>query len=92
MSVACGDCSGGTAGIKQRPGPQLPAARAATGNHLRLRQHWRSSERDDIARQAFVNINTAKARSARLALAKLLPDSMQEEAQGLGISSWAAPS
>lgn len=32
-------------------------------------------------RQAIVNINTDRARSARLALAKLLPDNMQEEAQ-----------
>jgi hypothetical protein len=62
-------------------GMQLPAAKAATGNHLQLRQHWRSSERDDIVRHAIVNINTAKARAARLALAMLLPDSMQDEVQ-----------
>jgi hypothetical protein len=71
------------AGAAEPPaaGRLLQAAKAATGNHLQLRQHWRSSERDDIVRHAIVNINTAKARAARLALAKLLPDSMQVEAQ-----------
>lgn len=76
--------SAGPADLQHAPGGQIPAAAraaAATGNHLQLQQHWRSSERDDIARQAIVDINTAKARAARLALSKLLPDSMQEEAQ-----------
>jgi hypothetical protein len=69
------------------PPPAAAAAAAAAagkgqaGNYQQLRQHWRSSERDDIVRSALVNINTSKARAARLELAKLLPDSMQEEAQ-----------